>query len=509
MKQHLPKTKQNTPGGWQRAIALMVIFGLFVSTTQAQMWEEMKRDNIRFDEIVKKVEEYYKDKDQGRGSGYKQFKRWEYENMSNVDENGNWISDNHFYEEFTRFKKAYKASQGKNFRASDPNAIVAGNSNWVELGPHSWTRTSSWSPGLGRIKDLAVNPKNHNEIYIVSPGGGCWKTTVGGNNWKPLTDHLPVFEFWSVAIDPVNTNNVYIGSAGGGIYKSTNAGASWTKMSTGLDANATINKIIVDPSNPSIVIAGTSSGVYRSTNGGSSWTRTYSGDVQDVEFKPGNSSIVYASTTKVYRSTNNGQSFSAVTGIVGSGRTMLAVTAANPNYVYALQANGSIFGYLYRSTDSGANFSVRVTGNTNGRNYFGYEPSGVDTRGQAWHDMAICVSPTNAEEVHIGGIITWKSTNGGSSFVATTEWSYPNSRGYTHCDMHDLEYIGNTLYTASDGGIFKSTDGGDNFMNLSTGLGIRQFYRIACARSNANMVTGGSQDNGSSIWKGSGWIDWL
>jgi PKD repeat protein len=88
-------------------------------------------------------------------------------------------------------------------------------------------------------------------------------------------------------------------------------------------------------------------------------------------------------------------------------------------------------------------------------------------------------------------------------------WTYPNNTGYTHCDMHQLEYVGNTLYTGSDGGIFKSTNQGGDFTDISKGLGIRMYYKIAQAESNLTMVGGGAQDNGGNLYKNGKWIDWF
>ena len=47
------------------------------------------------------------------------------------------------------------------------------------------------------------------------------------------------------------------------------------------------------------------------------------------------------------------------------------------------------------------------------------------------------------------------------------------------------------------------------YTDLTAGLGIRQFYKIGVSQTNPVIVTGGSQDNGSSILKEDGnWIDW-
>ncbi|MDF2454571.1 MAG: C-terminal target protein [Cytophagaceae bacterium] len=486
-----------------KKIIFLILFLLLANPLFAQKWFDMMNDeNVNFYDVQREAESYFAIHGTGRGTGYKIYKRWEYENQFEIDQFGNRKKATEIVEEFNRYKQS---------RSGKRESAVQAGDNWVDMGPTYWSRTSGWNPGVGRITFVAVDPKNNNIIYIASPGGGAWKTTNGGTSWVPLMDRLPGMVMFSVGIDPVNTNNVYFGSERLGIYKSTNGGSSVSAINSGYPTSSKTNKIIVNPSNTNIVLAASSAGIYRSTNAGGSWVQVASGGFNDIEFKPGDPNTVYACGNKFFKSTNGGSNFSQIdNGIPGSGRSFIAVTPANPNYVYMLQARGNEFGALYRSTDSGNSFVTRVSGNAAAAtNYFGYSPAGTDTGGQAFHDMALCVSPSNTEEVHIAGIICWKSTNGGSSFVSTTEWSYPNNRGYNHADVHALEYVGSTIYSGSDGGIFKSTDQAENWTDLSRGLGIRQFYKIACAATDASMVGGGSQDNGHSIIRNGAWIDWL
>ncbi|MFM2146131.1 MAG: hypothetical protein RL732_967, partial [Bacteroidota bacterium] len=235
---------------------------------------------------------------------------------------------------------------------------------------------------------------------------------------------------------------------------------------------------------------------------------------EDIEFRPDNTSILYAAGNNILRSIDGGETWTQMgsgNGITTSARTLLAVSAADPLVVYALQNNGgSEFGRLYRSIDGGTTYDTTITGSSaRCTNFFGYSANGCGTGGQGWYDMALTVNPLNASEVHIAGIICWKSTNGGKNFVAETEWSYPNATGYNHADVHVLEWVGKTIYSGSDGGIYKSTDNGDNWTELSNGISIRQFYKIATSKTNPVIVTGGAQDNGSSIYNSKGWIDWL
>jgi len=462
----------------------------------------MDETKLSIRDIQAFANEYFKIHGTKRGSGYKQYQRWLYERKFHVDANGYLIDPQVEYREYANFVNRSKSDQ----RSVTP---------WTELGPNSWSATQGWNPGIGRITSVAVQVSDPNIIYVSSPGGGIWKTINGGTNWSPLIDQVNSgwMYIYNITIDPSNVNTLYAAVMGGGVIKSINAGATWAATGSGPSST---KKVIVHPTNSTIVMATSQSGIYRSINGGTSWTQVNTFDSEDIEFKPGDPNTVMASgyAGSLRRSTNNGVSWATIgsgQGITNAGRTLLGVSAADPNVVYAVQSNGDSFGRMYKSTNSGQTFITTVIGDpTMGTNYFGYEENGTGTGGQAGYDMAICVNPTNANEVHIAGIICWKSINGATSFTAETVWYYPNGTGYNHSDVHTLEWIGTVIYSSSDGGIYKSTNNGGDWTDLSPGISIRQLYRITCAKTDANVITTGAQDNGSSYRQSSGvWKDWL
>lgn len=479
---------------------ILAFFCILQTSAQFDIFALMERTDISLKEAESIANRHFETNGTGQGSGYKQFQRWLYERKFHTDENGYLITPQ------TQWGIYLQAT------AHMPEATTA--ANWTELGPITWNRTTSWNPGTGRLTHIAIHPSNEQVIYVSSPGGGIWKTVNGGTTWAPLTDHNSLWmNVFALAIDPVNPNIVYAGMAGSvGIIKSLDAGATWSAAGSG--PSGTVRKILIHPISPSIVFAAATNGIWRSVNAGASWTQVHTGSKEDLEFKPDDVNIMYASGNDVFRSVNNGISWTQITaaqGITNTGRTLISVSASNPNVVYAVQASGSVFGRMYKSVDAGLSFITTVTGNpASGTNYFGYSSNGTGTTGQATYDMAMDVSPTNADDVYIGGIICWRSTNGGTSFFPQTEWFLPNSLGYNHADVHGLYWVNNTLYSLSDGGIYKSIDNGDNWIDLSAGLGIRQFYRMANSQTNPNVITGGAQDNGSAARQSSGtWVDWL
>ena len=481
-----------------------------------------------FKEVVAKIEAYFKDKDKGRGSGYKQFKRWEYYHSSRLSPDGKIVDvakanfdEFYYYQESVAGRTANRSERAEN--------NVAGG-DWEAVAPDEHRRiVSGHNGGLGRVNTIEVDPSYSHRIYVGTPGGGLWRSTDNGANWVPLTDGIPRIGVSGIVIDynsPSNNRTIYIFTGDGdgndtpsvGVLKSMDNGQTW--YSTGLtDADVSRpQKLRIHPTNSSILYAVDRNDVFKTTDGGLTWTNTTASlgvsGFYDLEFKPGDPTRMYISTrTRMYISTNSGDSWvqSSFSPPSNSRRIELAVTPANSNYVYAVcggnwttTSSPSVgFNGVYRSTDSGLSFTRR----SNSPNILGYNTNGGDLGDQSWYDLAIAVSPTNAQEVHVGGINTWKSTNGGTSWSNTSYWleSSAGAGNYTHADIHELKFqTSNTIYCASDGGIYKSVDRASNWSSISDGLQITQVYRLGLGSESTSVKSPlyfGAQDNGLNAVK--------
>ena len=192
------------------------------------------------------------------------------------------------------------------------------------------------------------------------------------------------------------------------------------------------------------------------------------------------------------RSIDSGENWSYILATANGRRGEIAVSPDDPTVVYLLAANqfGGVEG-VYKSTNSGASFSVVNSGSPSGM--LGYYTDGSGGNGgQGSYDWCIAADPSNADIVFIGGITTWKSTNGGVNFTANTCWtSYfvYNISGVpvVHADKHTLAYQNSTtLFEGNDGGIYKTTNGGTNWTDLTNGMVISQIYRIGVSQTNAS-----------------------
>ncbi|MCG2419682.1 T9SS type A sorting domain-containing protein [Aequorivita sp. F47161] len=481
-----------------------LFFGSF--TSQAQEYLKMiDAGTYKVQDVIDSAEAYFAGKDKGRGSGYKQFKRWEYNALRRVKENGFLPTTEERLNELQQWNAYLNETSANRSVLSD---------NWEELGPDYMNATSGWNPGVGRITGLAIDEGDANHMIVGANTGGVWKTTDGAQTWTPLSDYFSSLSVYSVAIDPTDSNTYFFGSTNGNIFKSTDAGATWTLLGT--IGNSIVNKILINPNDTNIMFAtADNAGVYRSVNGGVTWIKPVTDNRgYDVEFKPGDLSVVYASGSGFHKSTDGGATFTTIGGF-GSGAKMIGVSAADANVVYVLEALNGKFGGFYTSSNSGDAFTKL---NHGGLNFFGYSTSGNDNSGQAPRDMAIAVNPTDVNEVHIAGILTWRSTNGGVAFSCTSDWIPGNAAsqniGYCHADVDDLQFYGTSLFAVTDGGVFKAantvTVTANYYEDLTEGLGIRQFYKIGVSQTADVIVSGGSQDNGTSAYTAAtGWKDWL
>ena len=504
-----------------KKFCLLIIVVCFVMQAYPQRWIQMMKDpSVNFYTVQKEFNNYWavKDKKENRWfrriisfgkdaetekAGYEIYKRWENFMEPRVYPKGNRIDQNKAWNEFQKFKSDY----------SQKSKQMGG--HWTALGPTSWQSTS-YNPGIGRVNGVTVDPNNSNIIYAGAPSGGFWKSSNGGTAWTTTTDTLPIIGVSSIVVDYTNSNHLYIATGDGdagdnysiGVLESFDGGTSW--HTTGLSFTTTtrvISKIIMHPTNHLILFAVTNVGIYRTIDGGTNWSVVQGGSFCDIEFKPFHPNVIYACSNVFYKSTDGGNTFTQITSGVPSSanisRFAIAVTPDDSNYVYMVAGNtSSTFDGLYRSTDGGTIFTQQ----SNSPNIMGYDENGNDSSGQCWYDLTIAVSRSNKNEIFVGGINLWKSADGGVNWNISSHWVWGGStHPYVHADQHALEFYGTVLYAGCDGGLFRSTDYGTTWNDITAGIEITQFYRLACTPSEPYMLMGGAQDNGCNRLKNGIW----
>ncbi|MEY3984375.1 MAG: hypothetical protein RL160_1934, partial [Bacteroidota bacterium] len=413
---------------------------LLVSAQQidASRWMDYMREaRPNYFKVKSAFEAHWKDSIPERGHGYKVFKRWEWHIMDLMDSAG-YIN--------TPAGKINDLIQS----ASDMETHAVpcpANGRWQPVGPvnHPWNQ-SGQPTGIGRINGIAFHPKDTNTFFACAPQGGVWKTTDYGKTWQHLFRSESGFNTIGascMALSYHNADTMYVGTGdrdagdapGFGVIASWNGGKTWVLRNSGM-GNVLVGRIVMHPRNSSILMAATNNGIYRSVNKGATWTQVQTGGTWDLAFNPHNANIVYATVGgQFYRSTNGGQSFGVITsGMPTSGftRAQLAVTAAGRGYVYVLITPGSNFRGLYRSLDSGLNFTAMSTAPNILGYYDGTSGTGDLTNGQGWYDLDLSADPKNKDVIYAAGINIWRSANGGSTWTQIGHWY----GGFNADDIH-------------------------------------------------------------------------
>ncbi len=373
----------------------------------------------------------------------------------------------------------------------------------------------------GRIADLAIDPTNENVWYAAVGSGGVWKTTNAGTTWQPLTENQPFYSTGCITIDPNNNASIWLGTGenvggrhvgiGHGIYHSSDGGKTWSDK--GLKNSEHISKIIVHPKNQNIIWAaaqgplwskGGERGLYKSMDGGKTWTNTleineWTG-VTDLIIDPTNPKILYAATwqrhrnvavymgggpgTSVYKSVDGGETWNKIdNGIPKSnkGKIGLAISPMKPNVIYAAVELELRKGAVYRSENSGGNWtkmSETVSGGT-GPHYY----------------QELVASPHEFDKIFLMNVRMLISENGGKTFYTMTEKN-------KHSDNHTLAFKQNDpnyLLVGTDGGMYESFDNTKNWKFIGN-LPITQYYKLALDDSKPFYnIYGGTQDNNTQM----------
>jgi len=364
-------------------------------------------------------------------------------------------------------------------------------------------------------------------FYMAAVNGGVWKTDDFGNTWSPIFDGQPSGSVGALAVAPSDPNIIYVGSGeglqrpdlavGDGIYKSSDAGKTWTHL--GLPDAQQITAIVVDPKNADRVFVAAAGhpygpnserGVFRSLDGGKTFEKVLYKDentgAADLVMDPSNSQILFAALwaarvapwevrsgesftipgSGLFKSDDGGTTWRQITkGLPttddGLARIGIAIAPSNPKRMYLTAVSKRNAG-VYRSDDGGESWQ-----NVNSEHRIGGFSSGA---------MGIAAAPDNPDTLYVANTTTWKSTDGGKTFVG---W-----KGAPGGDDYQRIWISaenpRIIALSSDQGAVISVNAGEtwgSWYNQPTA----QFFDVTTDNRWPYWVYGGQQESGSVATK--------
>lgn len=290
--------------------------------------------------------------------------------------------------------------------------------NWtfLENSEVDYTFTLAISPENPDIIYSGYSPKpfqNYGMIRMSEDGGNSWKTSLKLENSDGIT---------SVIIDPQNPNILYAGNTGqkGELWTSTDNGVNWHELNPSLNFT-NIHVMESSLGNPNTIFGGVwGGGTYTTVDNGKNWQPLKNDptiSASAILLNPNNQSEMYISdrtAPKVYYTDNDGNSWETIfDGCADYYRVLAsAISPSNPKIVYI-----SVFGL--EGPFSGDVFRIE---NGISRKVTGELPR---------LPVGLVVDPNNSEVVfaisHAGGV--FKTTNGGEDWInlSTSESGLPDS----------------------------------------------------------------------------------
>jgi photosystem II stability/assembly factor-like uncharacterized protein len=374
--------------------------------------------------------------------------------------------------------------------------LPAGGGAWASLGP----------PG-GDVFDAAASTVDANiALAGLAPGGGfggtLYRSTDTGSTWSEVSA-LSGISVFDIEFAPDGT--AYIGTLDS-IRKSTDEGLSWTVLNLGIGLDDQVFDVALDPSNSSIIWAGIADAggqqpvnVVRSTDGGATWTnRTpphapMSGRAIAVD--PHDSNTVIAvfggdfGGGETWVTTDGGDSWTdRSAGLPGNPLNAVVYDGTR-----LLVGGGLLFGSqfvgLYESPDLGVTWTplhdgtwpvlvvedIAVDPSDSARIFVAIDGGGVNRttdgggtwqigvgNSQALAGRSLRFQPGNSQQLLLGtsSLAVFRSTNGGDTFVQS-------SQGISDLDLFSIDAnplnadeIAVAFQGQNNGGVFSSTDGG-------------------------------------------------
>ncbi len=343
---------------------------------------------------------------------------------------------------------------------------------------HSQNGGESWSHAGTPLPDPHVTD------MALAPNGQVWLTTAEKGIFRSVDDGLSWFgialqdeRLTALAIN--RTGWMYVATEDGRIFRSEDTGLTWQEVSNAMSP-AIVNELAV--SSNGVLVAATSVGLFRSSDAGATWSMTSVGfpdnNIQAVRYTSNNLFFAGSETGYLYRSDQTGANWTVsfmgsdsllihsltehTTGQILAGTVLGIMVFDALGKLQAFREFGFIITEALHVTQTG-----RILAGTYGGGIYTSENSGL-TWTQRNEGLGSVV--TSMVKTYDGALVV--GTFGGGLFRTRNEgasWETINQGLISLSIQAVIEAPNGDLYAGSDfGHVFRSIDGGDFW--LQTGF---------------------------------------
>ena len=350
----------------------------------------------------------------------------------------------------------------------------------------TWNKKNSGLPGGRVIRLIVLGPRFESDglAFLGTRERGIYRTKNKGDKWssRGLSGKGAVE---AVAFSPTYgaDNLIFAGTTGGGFFRTTNRGSSWKEANEGLDRHSitSISGSNDFRSDRTLFAGGGQGGIFRSTNGGDKWVEIGSGlitaRVATLGFSNnyGSDGILLVGTQSgVLKSENRGETWSNISWNLPS--LEIQTMAVSPSYTddrtifVGLEGNG-----VHRTFKEGGETWIK-------------EDSGLEDSRLSANPLTVATSPafhnTRGDlTVFVGG-----ASGVARSVLAGTQWVHvfgvAAPADVTSVVLSPSYGSDGTVFAASRGsGIFKSATRGQSWDLAHNGLGNLVVRQLAISPS--------------------------
>lgn len=416
-----------------------------------------------------------------------------------------------------------------NWFFDENTGIVVGNQGYIGRTVNGGVTFDTSGTGLvpTNSRHWSIWFANANTGFIGSGAQGAFttrilKTTNAGLNWSVVYSETSGSISYLTALGGADANTICASWANGSCIRSTDGGTTWNNLAGSFPSGTIVNGISFLNSTTGFA-AGSAGTVSITTNGGLNWTpaNTPTTDWSMFMVKCVSASEIYAvgDPTYLYKSTDLGATWSSLPIAPIPGITVSFIWYSLDHYGSTYILSGD-YGQIAKSTDGCATWTVPgyfqlsnalmfdITTVPGTSKYWTVgRPFGAGQKeilyssnsGTNWipYNLGVSgdffsISMINENTGYISGQNNqvMKTTNGGSIwFLKTGPSPVSTSQLYT-CKFIDENtgWVFVNFSTVAGGNVFKTTNGGDNWNQYTTGAASENIYSADMVDANTGFA---------------------